>query len=130
MKKLIISAALVGGGITPTQGPYIPIKPDDIAREAKRAEDAGAAIVHIHPRNPDTGELTADINIYQEILSKIHHTTNLVICPSTAIGRGFNMQELEQIYRHLLEIDIAVKTGQADMRTSLDLLVANLTITT
>ena len=93
MKKLIISAALVGGGITPTQGPYIPIKSDDIAKEAKRVEDAGAATVHIHPRDPDTGEPTTDINVYQEILSKIHHTTNLVICPTTAIARGFNMQE-------------------------------------
>ena len=44
-------------------------------------------------------------------------------------ARGFSLQELEQIYRHLLEIDIDVKTGQADMLTSLDLLVANLTIT-
>lgn len=44
-------------------------------------------------------------------------------------ARGFNMKELEQIYGHMLEIDIAVKTGQADMLTSLDLLVANLTIT-
>ncbi len=39
MKKLIISAALVGGSITPTQGPYIPVTPDDIAKEAKRVED-------------------------------------------------------------------------------------------
>lgn len=45
-------------------------------------------------------------------------------------ARGFSLQELEQIYRHLLDIDIAVKTGQADMLTSLELLVANLTITT
>ena len=44
-------------------------------------------------------------------------------------ARGFSLPELVQIYRHLLEIDIAVKTGQADMRTALDLLVANLTIT-
>ena len=45
-------------------------------------------------------------------------------------ARGFSLQELEQIHRHLLEIDIAVKTGQADMLTSLELLVASLTITT
>jgi DNA polymerase-3 subunit delta len=44
-------------------------------------------------------------------------------------ARGFSMAELEQIYEHLLDIDIAVKTGEADMRTALDLLVANLTIT-
>lgn len=45
-------------------------------------------------------------------------------------ARGFSLTELEQIYRHLLEIDIAVKTGQAELLTSLELLVANLTITT
>ncbi len=45
-------------------------------------------------------------------------------------ARGFTLQELEQIYSHLLEIDIAAKTGQGDIRTSLELLVANLTITT
>ena len=44
-------------------------------------------------------------------------------------ARGFSMAELEQIYEHLLDIDIAVKTGEADIRTALDLLVANLTIT-
>ena len=93
MKKLVISAALVGGGITPTQGPNIPITPDDIAKEAKRVEDAGAATVHIHPRNPKTGEPTADTNIYREILSKIHHTTSLVMCPTTGLGRGFTAQE-------------------------------------
>lgn len=43
-------------------------------------------------------------------------------------ARGFSLQELEAIYRHLLDIDIAAKTGQADMGTSLDLLIANLTI--
>jgi DNA polymerase-3 subunit delta len=44
-------------------------------------------------------------------------------------ARGFNMAELEKIYHHLLEIDIAAKTGEADMRTALDLLLANLTVT-
>jgi DNA polymerase-3 subunit delta len=43
-------------------------------------------------------------------------------------ARGFNLEELEQIYRHLLEIDVAVKMGEADIRTVLDLLVAQLTI--
>ena len=93
MKKLIISAALIGGGVTPTQGPYIPITPDDIAREAKRVEDAEAATVHIHPRNPKTGEPTAELDVYREILSRIHHTTNLVICPTTGLGRGFTAQK-------------------------------------
>jgi DNA polymerase-3 subunit delta len=44
-------------------------------------------------------------------------------------ARGFAMEDLEAIYRHLLEIDVSVKRGRADMRTELDLLVANLTFT-
>ncbi|MEM7114464.1 MAG: DNA polymerase III subunit delta [Chloroflexota bacterium] len=44
-------------------------------------------------------------------------------------ARGFHLKQLEQIYRHLLEIDVGVKTGKADMLTSLNLLVANLTVT-
>lgn len=93
MEKLIINAAIVGGGVTPTHAPYNPITPDDIAKEAKRVEDAGAAIVHIHPRNPKTGEPTADITVFTEILRKIHNATNLVICPTTGIGRGFTAEE-------------------------------------
>ena len=45
-------------------------------------------------------------------------------------ARGFGQRELEQIYRRLLEVDVDVKTGQADMLTALDLLVANLTLIT
>ena len=70
MKKLIITAALVGGGVTPTHGPYNPITPDEIAKEAQRVENAGAATVHIHPRNPETGEVTADPVVFKEILSR------------------------------------------------------------
>ena len=93
MKKLIVSAALVGGGVTPTHGPYNPITPAQMATEAKRVEDAGAATVHIHPRNPKTGEPTADTAIFKEILQGIHDTTNLVICPTAGLGRGFTAQE-------------------------------------
>jgi uncharacterized protein (DUF849 family) len=93
VKKLIITAALVGGGVTPTHGPYNPITPDDIAREAKRVEDAGAATVHIHPRNPKTGEPTTDTGVYREILQNINDTTNLVICPTTGLARGVTVQE-------------------------------------
>ncbi len=118
MNKLIISAAIVGGGITPTLGPYIPITPDDIAQEAKRVEDAGAAIVHVHPRNPKTGEPTSSTKVFTEILSKIHHTTNLVICPTTALGRGFTIQErmaiVPLVKPELASFDIGCLGGTRD----------------
>ena len=106
MKKLIITAALVGGGVTPTHAPYNPITADEIAKEAKRVEESGAATVHIHPRNPKTGEPTTDTEVYREILQKIHDTTNLVICPTTGLGRGFTAEERTAIVP-LVEPEIA-----------------------
>ncbi len=63
-KKLIISAALTGNITLPTQTPYLPITPEEIAEEARRAAEAGAAIVHIHARDPKTGKPTTDPEIY------------------------------------------------------------------
>jgi hypothetical protein len=45
-------------------------------------------------------------------------------------GRGFSLSQLEQIYRHLLDIDVGVKTGRTDMTTALNLLVVGLTVQT
>ncbi|MBE0480727.1 MAG: 3-keto-5-aminohexanoate cleavage protein, partial [Dehalococcoidia bacterium] len=55
MEKVIVSAALTGSIHTPTMSPYLPITPKQIADEAVRAYEAGAAIAHIHVRNPETG---------------------------------------------------------------------------
>lgn len=118
MKKLILTAALVGGGITPTHGPYNPITPDDIAREARRVEDAGAATVHIHPRNPATGEPTADTAIFKETLRKIHDTTNLVICPTAGLGRGFTAEQriaiVQEVAPEIASHDIGSVGGTRD----------------
>jgi DNA polymerase-3 subunit delta len=62
--------------------------------------------------------IAGDLGLHNFVAGKLHQQ-----------ARGFSMAELELIYRHLLNIDAAVKSGQADMRTELDLLLANLTIT-
>lgn len=83
MEKLIVSVSVTGSLTIPTQTPYLPITPDEIADEAARAADAGAAIVHIHARDPRDGKPTADIDIFREIVTKIKEKTNLVICITT-----------------------------------------------
>ena len=93
MEKLIITAALTGGGTIPTQSPYIPITPEEIAREAQRAADAGAAIVHIHPRDPKQGFPTADLEVYQEICARIKELTDAVVCTSTGLSRFVTPEE-------------------------------------
>lgn len=93
MEKLIISAALTGGGSIPCQSPYIPITPDQIAAEAKRAADAGAAVVHIHPRDPEQGFPTGDLDVYRDIHVKIKELTDVVVCTSTGMSHSLTAQE-------------------------------------
>ena len=89
MNKFIVTAALTGAIHTPTMSPHLPITPDELAEEAKRANDAGAAVVHIHARNPETGQPSADSQLFGEILSKIKAKSNAVVCTTT--GGGFGM---------------------------------------
>jgi uncharacterized protein (DUF849 family) len=53
--KVIISCAVTGAIHTPSMTPYLPITPDEIAASAIAAAEAGAAILHLHARNPETG---------------------------------------------------------------------------
>jgi uncharacterized protein (DUF849 family) len=53
--KVIITAAITGGIHIPTMSPYLPITPDQIVDECVRAAEAGAAVCHIHVRDPETG---------------------------------------------------------------------------
>ena len=83
---VVISAALTGVLATREQCPSIPYTPKEIAEEAKRAVDAGAAIVHIHARKPDGG---ADwsVETFAEIQSEVRARTDVIINFSTgAIG--------------------------------------------
>lgn len=93
MEKLIITAALTGGATIPTQSPYIPITPEEIAQEAKRAADAGAAIVHIHPRDPKQGFPTSDLRVYEEICVRIKECTDAVVCISTGVARTMDIEQ-------------------------------------
>lgn len=88
LRKVIITAAVTGAGPTPTMSPYLPITPDQIADDAVKAYEAGAAIAHVHARNPQTGEPTPDLAIFREIVTVIkNRTKDMVICITTG-GAG------------------------------------------
>ena len=53
--KVIITCAITGAIHTPTMSPHLPITPDEITREAIAASEAGAAIIHLHARDPENG---------------------------------------------------------------------------
>jgi uncharacterized protein (DUF849 family) len=75
--------------------PYLPIKPQDIAKQAIDAANAGASTVHIHARDPESGIPTSNLDIMGEIVSTIHAKSDVIICITT--GGGMNMTVDERI---------------------------------
>lgn len=81
--KVIISCAVTGSIHVPSLSPYLPITPDQIAQEAIAAAKAGASSVHIHARNPKTGEPTMDLGLFQEICQEVNNKSDVIICITT-----------------------------------------------
>ncbi len=93
MSKFIVTAALTGAIHTPTMSPHLPITPDELAEEARRANEAGAAVVHIHARDPESGQPSADSQLFGEILAKIKSKSNAVVCTTTGGGFGMTVEQ-------------------------------------
>ena len=93
-EKLVISAALAGAATMKEQNPGVPYTPEEFAEESYRCMNEGAAIVHIHARDPDTGAPTSDIKkIHATIQAVRERCPGLIINMSTAIGPGVSRDE-------------------------------------
>jgi len=73
--------------------PYLPVTPQQIADDAVAAFEAGAAVVHVHGRNPETGQPTPDLEVMREIVRKIKARCNTVICITTGGGLGMTVEQ-------------------------------------
>lgn len=93
MEKRIITAAITGAIHTPVMSPYLPITADQIVDEAVRAFEAGAAVAHIHARNPETGQPSPSIDFFREVASKIKSRCNMVVCITTGGSLTMPVQE-------------------------------------
>ena len=93
MAKAIITAAITGSIHTPSMSPYLPITPKQIADEAVRAYEAGAAVAHVHARNPETGQPTSNVELMTEIVTSIKSRCNVVVCVTTGGGLGMTVEE-------------------------------------
>lgn len=78
-QKVIITCAVTGAVHTPSMSPYLPITADEIAEAAIGAAEAGAAIVHLHARDPKTGKPDQSPDAYRPILKKIKARSNCVV---------------------------------------------------
>ena len=97
MQKLIITAAITGSRITRQSTPYIPIAPAEIVQSAIACRRAGAAVVHIHVRDPETGLGTQDVGLFKEVLDPLRDQTDLVLCVTTSGIPGRNLPTEERL---------------------------------
>jgi len=87
--KVIITCAVTGGIHTPTMSDALPYRPQDIAEQAIAAAEAGAAILHLHARDPEDGRPTPDPAVFMQFLPRIKQATDAVVNITT--GGGLNM---------------------------------------
>src|SRR5919112_1347784 len=78
-RKVIITCAITGAIHTPSMSPHLPVTPDQIAEQAIGAAEAGAAIVHLHARNPQTGRPEQTPEAFMRFLPRIKQQSNVVI---------------------------------------------------
>ncbi|MEU1047253.1 MULTISPECIES: 3-keto-5-aminohexanoate cleavage protein [unclassified Streptomyces] len=86
-ENVIITCALTGAGDTVRKSPHVPVTPEQIARNAVEAAGAGAAVVHIHVRDPETGAPSRDPKLYREVVERVRETGTDVVINLTA-GMG------------------------------------------
>jgi 3,5-dioxohexanoate:acetyl-CoA acetone transferase len=91
--KVIVSCAITGAIHVPSLTPHLPITPDQIAENAIGAAEAGAAIVHLHARDPEDGRPTPDPEVFAQFLPEIGAASDVVINITTGGGHGMSLEE-------------------------------------
>ena len=86
--KVLVTCALTGVLAMREQCPYLPYTPEEIGEEARRAYEAGAAQVHIHGRDPESGAPTWSADVYRRIKEEVQKRSKVIVNFSTG---GFNM---------------------------------------
>lgn len=95
-KPVIITCAVTGSIHTPTMSDYLPITPQQIADQAIAAANAGAAILHLHARDPESGRPTADIDVFRQFLPRIKQETDAIINITTGGGHNMTVEQRMQ----------------------------------
>ena len=118
-RKVIISCAVTGSADSPTKNPAVPVTPGEIARSSIEAARAGAAVVHIHVRDPKTTRPSMDGALYREVVERIRASgcdvlINLTTGPGARFvpgaedpltpGPGTNLKPPQERVRHVVEL--------------------------
>ena len=96
-RPVIISCAVTGGADNAHMNPAIPVTPEQIASEVLAARGAGAAIAHIHVRDPATGKPSRDLALYREVVARVRDAgSDVVINLTTGPGARFVPDDRDQ----------------------------------
>lgn len=114
MDKTIITVAVTGSLTTREQNPNIPITPEEIARATIESYHAGAAVVHLHARDPSTGKPVQNIALFKEIIGLIRKECNIIINVTTGGAPGIPLEERIGIIPSL-SIDKRLKPEMASL---------------
>lgn len=91
--KVIITCALTGGMTVPTQSAAIPVTVEQIVTDGVHAYEAGAAVLHVHVREPSTGRPSADLNLFEQVLTRLRDNCDAILQPTTGGGAGMTITE-------------------------------------
>ena len=114
MEKTIITAAVTGGLTTRQQNPNLPHTPNEIAKAAINSYKAGAAIVHLHVRDPLTGERIHKVGLFKETIRIIRQECDMIINTTTGVGPDATLEERIAIIPEL-SADPKVKPEMASL---------------
>src|ERR1700753_738742 len=92
-EKVIITCAITGGIHTPTMSDALPCTPDQIAAQSIAAAEAGAAILHLHARDPKDGRPTRDPAVFMQFLPRIKHSTDAIINVTTGGSLSMTVEQ-------------------------------------
>lgn len=112
IKPAIITCAPTGAIHTPSMSPYLPVTPEEIAAESLAAADAGAAIVHLHVRDPEDGHPVQDTGLFREVLAVVQERSDLVVNLTTGGSPHMTVEERIQP-----AIDLAPELASLNMGT-------------
>jgi 3-keto-5-aminohexanoate cleavage enzyme len=110
---LIITVAPTGSGPQWQKSPYVPVTPAEIAEEALRANKAGAAIAHIHVRDPKTKAPRPEVELYKEVMERIQAQSDMVIQLTTGGGGPYGVS----ISQRMCALDLNPESASLNVAT-------------
>jgi len=103
-RKVIITVAPTGSVTTRAETPYLPITPEEIIEETVRSYNAGASVVHLHARDPDTGQPTSSVEIFRMYLDGIRQRCPIITQITTGGGAATLGLGYEERFRPVEEL--------------------------